>query len=41
MVGHVPVPLVTQQSGHANAEFTLSRYGWAVYEVLPDRGLEP
>ncbi|GEM_PF-6476926 len=37
----VPVPLVTQQAGHANAEFTLFRYGWAVTDSLPDRGFEP
>lgn len=37
----VPVPLVTQQAGHANAEFTLSRYGWAVTDSLPDKGFEP
>ncbi|GFK18431.1 hypothetical protein KbCgl_10030 [Corynebacterium glutamicum] len=37
----VPVPLVTQQAGHANEGFTLSRYGWAISDSLPDRGFEP
>lgn len=37
----VPVPLVTQQAGHANEAFTLSRYGWAATDSLPDKGFEP
>lgn len=37
----VPLPQASKQAGHAQKQFTLARYAWAIEDELTVRGFEP